>query len=59
VETAGLLLPVLLVPWSSLSSRGWATLFVLGAAQLAVGYAMGSLKRRRDASRGPRHAIQS
>ena len=96
VETAGLLLPVLLVPWSSLSSRGWATLFVLGAAQLAgatyyfpfdvvivngevlgpqhasyeldvlfslpfgaVGYAMGWLKRRRDASRGPRHAIQS
>lgn len=36
VETAGLLFPVMLIPWASLSSRGWATLYVLGAAVLAA-----------------------
>jgi hypothetical protein len=36
VETAGLLFPVALMPWTSGSSRAWATLYVLGAAVLAA-----------------------
>ena len=36
VETAGLLLPVALLPWTVLSSRAWATLYTLGAAFLAA-----------------------
>jgi len=35
VETAGLLFPVALMPWTGGSSRAWATLYVLGAAVLA------------------------
>ena len=34
VESAGLLFPVALMPWANLSSRAWATLYVLGAAGL-------------------------
>lgn len=36
VETAGLLFPVALMPWTSGSSRAWATLYVLGASVLAA-----------------------
>jgi hypothetical protein len=36
VETAGLLFPVALMPWTNASSRAWATLYVLGAALLAA-----------------------
>lgn len=36
VEMAGLLFPVMVMPWASLSSRAWATLYVLGAAILAA-----------------------
>jgi hypothetical protein len=35
IESAGLLFPVALMPWARLSSRAWATLYVLGAAVLA------------------------
>ena len=36
VEAAGLLFPVVLMPWARLSTRAWATLYVLGAAVLAA-----------------------
>jgi hypothetical protein len=36
IETAGLLLPVAFMPWTSPSSRALATWYVLGAAFLAV-----------------------
>ena len=36
VETAGVLVPVALMPWTNVSIRAWATLYVLGAAILAA-----------------------
>ena len=36
LETAGVLCPVALLPWTSGSNRAWATLYVLGAAVLAA-----------------------
>ena len=36
VETAGVLFPVALMPWTRGSSRVWATMYVLGAAFLAA-----------------------
>lgn len=36
IETAGLLFPVALMPWTSVSCRAWATLYVVGAAVLAA-----------------------
>jgi len=35
IETAGLILPTALMPWTAVSGRGWATLYVMGAAFLA------------------------
>jgi hypothetical protein len=36
IETAGVLLPVVLMPWAGVTTRTWATVYVLGAAVLAA-----------------------
>ena len=37
VETAGLLIPVALMPWTTVRGRAWVTLHLAGAAFLAIG----------------------
>src|SRR5438105_3319069 len=58
VETAGLLFPIALVPWTTPSSRSCATLYVLGAAFLAAAtyYFPFDVVIINDEVIGPKHA---
>jgi hypothetical protein len=59
VETAGLLFPVALMPWTSGSSRAWATLHVLGAAVFAAAtyYFPFDVEIMNGEVIGPKHAV--
>ena len=58
LETAGLVIPVALMPWTNPSSRAWAALYVLGGALVAAAthYFPFDVEMVNGKVIGPRHA---